>query len=214
LPAELEQKDRRELDDAVFELLGVNDADKRTALIDQLYRELTIHFRGVRIVEVQKMEQRRQGSGSREVSASDLAEDAWKELKEDLKEPLALWLAESAGTGNTIQIPEGAVRLPDAGHFFEANTVFFGAKPTLGVECESREQAELIFAIATAGLRGSVLVPVAPEACRALLTKLSDRLARLNEHLTTLAEVRVGSEKLRAQVLDLMYRWATNGRPN
>jgi hypothetical protein len=40
LPLELQQQDRRELDDAVFELLGVEDAKRRNSLIDRLYREV------------------------------------------------------------------------------------------------------------------------------------------------------------------------------
>ncbi|MGH9752464.1 MAG: HsdM family class I SAM-dependent methyltransferase, partial [Blastocatellia bacterium] len=75
LPLELQQTDRRALDDAVFELLGVTDPQQRAELIDRLYREVAMHFRAVRIVEVQKMEQRRQG-GRTAVSANQLAQDA------------------------------------------------------------------------------------------------------------------------------------------
>ena len=59
LPLEWQQQDRRELDDAVFEMLGVSNAARRQELIDQLYREVALHHRSIRIVEVQKMEQRR-----------------------------------------------------------------------------------------------------------------------------------------------------------
>src|SRR5262249_41481249 len=76
LPNELQQADRRELDDAVFELLGVTDPKERAELIAQLYREVSLHFRSIRIVEVQKMEQRRQG-GRSTVSPHQLAQDAW-----------------------------------------------------------------------------------------------------------------------------------------
>lgn len=212
LPAELEQSDRRELDDAVFELLGVEDAGERAALIDQLYKELTTHFRAVRIVEVQKMEQRRQGGASRDVSAHDLASDAWGELEEDLRGPLSSWLAENQASAKTIHIPDGPARIPDASHFFEANTVFFGSKPAASVECDSREQAELVYTVATAGLRGAVLIPVAPDACRDLASELSARLLRIKDRLQALAESRAGSDRTREQVFELMYRWCVNGR--
>jgi len=212
MPAELEQQDRRLLDDAVFELLGVPDADRRKALIDQLYREVALHFRAIRIVEVQKMEQRRQGGASRDVSAEDLAKDAWNELEDDLRSPLSSWLAENPATAKTIHIPDGAARLPDASHFFEANTVFFGSKPAVSVDCDNREQAELVYAVATAGLRGAVLVPVAPDACRELASEFSTRLSRIKDRLQTLAESRAGSDKIRAQVFELLYRWAIDGR--
>jgi hypothetical protein len=212
MPEELQQQDRRELDDAVFELLGVDDADRRRDLIDLLYREVALHFRAIRIVEVQKMEQRRQGGSSRDVSAQDLAADAWGELEGDLRVPLSSWLAEFPSTSKTIQIPDGPARLPDESHFFEANTVFFGSKPAVSVACDNREQAELVYAVATAGLRGPVLLPIAPEACREVAGELSIRLSRTRDRLQTLAESRAGSEKTRAQVFDLLYRWAIDGR--
>src|SRR5262249_5023696 len=65
LPAELQRPDRYALDDAVFELLGVTEKKNRELLIEQLYREVTQHHRDIRIVEVQKMEQRRGASAGR-----------------------------------------------------------------------------------------------------------------------------------------------------
>lgn len=212
LPAELKQQDRRSLDDAVFELLGVTDRERRNSLIDRLYREVALHFRAVRIVEVQKMEQRRQGAAGRDVSAIDLATDAWHDLEENLRTPLSSWLAESAAAVKTIYIPEGQVRIPDANHFFEANTVFFGSKQTISIDCDSREEAELVYALARAGLRGPVRVPGEPEACREAAMHLSLRLTTVEDRLQTLAASRAGSEKMRAQVFEVMHRWALSGK--
>jgi hypothetical protein len=44
-------RDRRDLDLAVFELIGVTDAEERERLCDQLYFETAKHFREIRIVE-------------------------------------------------------------------------------------------------------------------------------------------------------------------
>lgn len=211
LPVELEQRDRRELDDAVFELLGVNDRGARAALIDRLYHEITMHFRAVRIVEVQKMEQRRQGGG-KEVSAHDLARDAWKELEAGLKTPLASWIAQNPARSKVIQIPEGTPRIPEEMHLFEAHTVFFGSKPPASIHCDSREQAELVYEVAKWGLRGPVPLPIAREDCRTLIAELSSRLTGIRHALQALAESRAGSERTREQVFDLLYRWAINGR--
>jgi hypothetical protein len=125
LPRELQQADRWALDDAVFELLGVTDAQQRAELIDQLYREVASHFHGVRIVEVQKMEQRRQG-GKSAVSANQLAQDASEELEADWPQPLSDWLAAQSRSTKTLELPEGEPQLPDASNFFEATTVYFG----------------------------------------------------------------------------------------
>src|SRR5882724_248410 len=54
LPAELQMSDRRDLDVAVFELIGVADRAERERLCDQLYFETAKHFREIRIVEIKK----------------------------------------------------------------------------------------------------------------------------------------------------------------
>ncbi len=56
LPNELKMADRRDLDLAVFELLGITNATEREKLVDELYYETANHFRQIRIVEVQKQE--------------------------------------------------------------------------------------------------------------------------------------------------------------
>lgn len=168
LPLELQQEDRRELDDAVFELLGVTDPRRREKLIDQLYREVTLHFRSIRIVEVQKMEQRRHGNRDR-VSQMELALDAWNELEPEWQTPLSAWLEEQTPQAKIVDVPDGEPRLPDDGNFFEATTIYFGKKPAVSHVCASRAEAELLFAIARAGLHGPISVPASEHECRRLV---------------------------------------------
>lgn len=213
LPSELQQPDRRELDDAVFELLGVADGRRRRELVDRLYREVAFHFRSIRIVEVQKMEQRRHGGGEGAVSQRELALDAWNQLDPDLQKPLGSWLDDQSGKAKTIPLPEGEVRLPAAENFFEATTVYFGKKPAASHVCSSRAEAELIYAIAHAGLRGPVSVPAAEGECRFLVQSLAARLCAARERFEELARERAGSDKLREQVVELLYRWFLRGKP-
>jgi hypothetical protein len=212
LPLELQRQDRRELDALTFEALGVVSERRREQLIDQLYSASTLYHREQRIQDIQSTINRNKASGATSPTTTELAEDAWGELEDDLKTPLSSWLAGNPATAKAVQIPDGPVRLPDSGHFFEANTVFFGSKPAVSVDCSSRGQAELVHAIATSGLRGVVPVPVEPDACRELAMELSVRLSTIKERLGALAESRAGSDKIRAQVFELMYRWAINGR--
>ncbi len=88
--------DRRALDLAVFELLGVTDAKEREALCDELYRETAAHFRQIRVVEIQKQEQRAKSEG-RAFRTDELAADLWDGLTNDEKQPLADWLREQVG---------------------------------------------------------------------------------------------------------------------
>jgi hypothetical protein len=212
LPEELQKEDRRQLDDAVFELLGVSDPKRRNELVDRLYREMTLHTRAIRVVEVQKMEQRRHGGGTEKISQLELALDAWQALEPEWQKPLSGWLQETARHAKIVSMPEGAVRITEAGNFFEANTIYFGRKPALSHVCASRAEAELLYAIATQGLRGPVSVPTREQDCVQLATALEKRLADARSRFEELAAVRAGTDELREWVVDTLYKWFVHGK--
>ncbi len=212
LPVELQQADRRELDDAVFELLGVTNAKRRQELIDQLYREVAQHYRDIRIIEVQKMEQRR-GGGSSKVSALQLALSAWDELEPDWRKPLAQWLAEEVDGAKLVNIPEGEVRLPDAQNFLDATTIYFGKQPPVVHVCDNRTEAELLLAIAQASLRGPVSIPTNEKECGRLAQSLGTRIAEGKLKLAEIAKQYAGADKLREQVVTTLTRWFIQGKP-
>jgi len=212
LPRELQQSDRRKLDDSVFQLLGVADLNRREKLIDQLYREVTFHNRAIRIVEVQKMEQRRHGGNKSYVSQMELALDAWDSLEPEWRIPLSEWLDQQTGKAKIINLPEGEVRLSGDGNFFEANTIYFGKKPAVSHVCASRAEAELVAAIAREGLRGPVSLPATEKECARLARMLESRLSEAKARFEGLAGELAGTERLRAQVVEQLHRWFVHGR--
>ena len=60
--------------------------------MDELYWETANHFRQIRVVEIQRQEQRAKSEG-REFRTDELAADLWDSLPEDDKQPLTVWLA-------------------------------------------------------------------------------------------------------------------------
>lgn len=213
LPVELEHEDRRMLDALTFEVLGVRKEERREALVNQLYRESTLYYREQRIQDIQSTINRSKTSGRRSPSHEDLAEDAWREVEPDLQQPLSQWLSRESDGAQIINIPDGAIRLPDAGHFFEATTVFFGSKPGTSHVCANRPQAELLAGIASAGLRGPVSLPMTESECRELNGLLNARLERARRRFGELSESRAGTERLREAIAQLLYRWFLHGRP-
>ena len=213
LPAELKQDDRRELDDAVFELLGVADAKERSRLIDRLYEETTRHFRDVRVTEIQKMEDRRTG-GSTKFAIGDHAADAWDAL--DLTDliPLAEWVAAHAtGVCEVINIPtERPVHLV-RGAMFDNETVYFGKARREYMVCQSCGEAELIARMATLGVSGEVCVPKTDRAAMKLLNTLNVRHEKATTRLRELATSRTADADTQAQVFDLLERWFVLGKP-
>ncbi len=112
-----------------------------------------------------------------------------------------------------VEIPEGDIRLPAAENMFESTTIYFGKNPAVSLVCDSRAEAELLVAIAEAGYRGPISIPTTEEGCRILHQKLLDRLARARAHFEELARERAGSERLQAQIVDILWRWFIYGRP-
>jgi hypothetical protein len=213
LPNELNQPDRRDLDDAVFELLGVVDAAERARLIDKLYEAVTLHFRDIRVTEIQKMEDRRKGDKAK-FSTTDLAADAWDAIDLPDLTPLVEWVkANAGGLCEEVHIPsERPVHLEAVG-MFDTQTVYFGKARRQHIVCASRGQAELIARIAELGVTGDCLVPSSNEHAMKLLDALDHRHAQSAARLRDLAESRTSDEAKQDEVFALLERWYVLGKP-
>ena len=217
LPIELTMPDRRALDLAVFELLGVTDAAEREKLCDALYHETTAHFRHNRILDIQKQEQRAK-TEDREFRTDELAADLWDSLPEEDKQPLAQWIASQATGGAAVNIPEGHASLPDANDFLDANTVFFrhshgGKVVSQSLHLPSRAHAEIIYLLAQHGIRGSLPLPATEKAAQTLQPQIVKRLAALAAKAGELARSRTGDEKRVADLARVLEFWMIHGKP-
>lgn len=212
LPNELQQQDRRELDDAVFELLGVADPTERNTLIDRLYEITALHFRAVRVTEIQKMEDRAKG-GQSKFAVSDHAADAWDALDLADLTPLTEWVkANTSGTREEIDIPgQRPVFLP-ANDLFPADTVYFGPKQRQHIVCGSHGQAKLVARMGELGVIGPVCVPSNESEALALLDKVNQRHEHAMARMRELAASRSGNTEMQEQVFKLLERWFVVGK--
>ncbi len=216
LPTELLMPDRRALDLAVFELLGVTDAKERDAFCDELYRETAAHFRQIRVVEIQKQVQRAKNEG-RAFRTDELAADLWDALTDDEKQPLAEWLAAQVSDGTTLEIPEGRASLPDATDMLDATTVFFrqsitGKTQAKSLPLGSRSLAEIVFRLAQLGLHGPARLPDTEVAARSFATELESRLTSIAEKANHLARSRTSDERKASDLASLLQHWMIHGR--
>lgn len=219
LPNELKMPDRRALDLAVFELLGVASAGEREKLVDELYYETANHFRQIRIVEVQKQQQRAKSDG-REFRTDELAADIWDSLPPADKQPLVEWLAAQvkAGDGFVVDVPEGRASLPDAGDMLDANAIFFrppGADKSAvqKIQLPGRAHAEMIFTLARQNLHGPLPLPKSEAEARTLLAGLTQRLAAFAAQAEALARSRTSDEKKAGELAALLEFWLVQGKP-
>ncbi len=211
IPKELAHRDRRALDDAVLELLGIADAQERAELITSLYETTARHFREIRIVEISKMEQRAK-TERRRLSVEDLALDIWDAAEIEDKTPLREWLAKQPEAKSEIEIPEDKPAFLPDNPLFELNTVCFGKAGKIRMEYRSREQAELAFHLANYGISGPVTVPLNKEACRAVFGRMKDRIKRANAIFSELAESRTSDDRIRTQLIEVLERWYIQGK--
>jgi hypothetical protein len=210
LSQELKQADRRELDDAVFQMLGVTDPQERTALIARLYEATARHFRDIRVVEIEKMEQRSKSQNKR-FSLDDLAADIWDAAALDDATPLAEWVAQRPESDSCASIPEERPVHLSNDVMFAPNTVYFGKDRKTFADCPSRGQAELVARLAELGVSGDVRMPRDHHACCQLLDRAKVRLERARARFRELAESRTGDERYRQQLMEVLERWFVLG---
>ncbi|MGD1087078.1 MAG: hypothetical protein ABSA47_20265, partial [Verrucomicrobiota bacterium] len=213
LPAELCQADRRELDDCVFELIGVTSKQERQKMVDELYRVTTEYYRYQRTQDIQAMENRA-GNNSRRFDAQDLAGSIWHSLSQGEQGlGVAEWIKSAYHEREPVKIPEGKPEALGAGDMFDpSGVVFKGNKETHHITYASSEQAALVAALAGAGIRGAIEVPKSAPACALCLEELQNRIKRAQERFTDFAASRTGTQALREKTSALLMHWYIHGR--
>ncbi|MBE3063948.1 MAG: hypothetical protein IMZ69_02890 [Spirochaetes bacterium] len=208
---ELQQADRRELDDAVFELLGILDRKERGELIRRLYDATAQHFRDIRVVEIEKMEQRAKSETGR-FSVYDLAADVWDAAELGDATPLVKWTGQQAESDSVAIIPEERPAVVADSPLFSEYGVNFGKSRKTHVTCQSAGEAELLARLANLGVSGEVKTPSQREPCVALLDRVNVRMEKARARFRELAESRTGDEPVREQLLEVLERWFVLGR--
>jgi hypothetical protein len=211
LPNELQKPDRQTLDDALFELLGVSDPHERREWIERLYEATARHFREIRVVEIEKMQQRAK-TGKRRFNIQDMAADIWDAAGIEDTMPLADWIAQWPLPLSPVFIPEERPALPSNNQLFAPNTVYFGKSYTTSVEYPSSEHAELVVRLANLGIEGDLDLPTEPKECVTLLESLNERLKTARSRFNQLAASRTTDEAVRDRLTKLLERWYVLGR--
>lgn len=208
---ELQQSDRISLDDAVFELLGVDNADDRAALVADLYNSTAVYFREGRVVELQAMENRAKTS-PRDLNNADLASDIWDALELGDMTPLKEWLAKQPEADSDTTIPDERPAFLPENPLFELKVVSFGKDGKISREYQSRAQAELVYRLAKLGLSGGVRLPSDRESSLRLRERLGSRMGGFHARAKELVSSRTADEHKQTQILELLEHWFVFGR--
>jgi hypothetical protein len=206
--SELEMPDRRALDEAVLELLGVTDRKERAALMDRLYGYLREFFEQTRAKEEKAIANKHRAKRRAAASPAELAAQVLAELKDkhpsllrgyadflDLDQPFS-----------TFDLPDGGE--PELHHDMFASTGsvrFMRGKKQVGlVSTQSPEQAALLNVVARQGVRGLVRVPLDGAGCARLQARFEAFLENREQRIRLLIAERTGDADLQAAVLGIV----------
>ena len=191
LSDEFDLDDRRELDDAVLEMLGIEDADERTALRDGLYQAMTDMHNAIRAREVIAQKDRRQAKRRATVTALDIAEEIWSERRLDLH---LLQFPDDfvprQYDGETFSLPDGDVEVGAAmiamDQLLQIGTIRVGGKDGEVLNVSSHARARFIEALSECHRSGEVRLPD-DEVCEQAVSRFSQYREDLRERCSQLA---------------------------
>ncbi len=192
--SELDQADRRLLDDAVLELLGVTARTERSRLLDALYSHLRQYFENVRVKEEEAIDNKRRAASQATLGVDQIVGDVMQAIERDHPALLRSYSELNPGTeGDGIRIPAGGVPVV-VNDLVSCGVRFAEGRSGHIVATNNLEQAELVAAVALVGPRGrSLFIPRDPATA-------TDVAARLRSHQQ--GRLRVANELVQERTAD------------
>ena len=208
--------DRRELDDATLEILGIEDADERTALRDSIYRDVTDLQQAIREREIIAQHDRR-NSGQRATSSSQVIAGE-------------LWLDHASGL-NLLQFPEDFVAQPDEGDAFDlppgevevgqalmddagllrVGTIRIGGLNGEVIDASSAFRARFLEALSMCHQTGQVRLP-GDDVCAEAVNRFAEYRQELRNRVSLLAQQRTADQRRQRAIVDALMRRALQWR--
>jgi hypothetical protein len=200
LDEDLEAQDRRDLDDAVFELLGEGSTQARRVWVDRLYAEIRSFHGAMKEKELLAMKNRLATARGSTVSAADMATEIWDAIDPSLKQRFPEDFISQGETVETVELPDGKFKTIDEPLMGRVGFSIDGRHTELGDE----RRLELVRAIFTFGRRGPVPIPCSGEGCATVLNRFRAYDDQVLAEFSHQAGQRTASEKMQARVLSIL----------
>ena len=208
--------DRRELDDATLEILGIEDADERTALRDRIYRDVTNLQQAIREREIIAQGDRR-NAGQRATSSPQAIADE-------------LWLDYESGL-NLLQFPDDFVTRPNEGEFFDlppgevevgralmdeagllrVGTIRVGGRNGEIIDAGNAFRARFLEALSLCHQAGQVRLP-GDYICAEAVSSFAQYRQELRNRCQQLAQQRTADQRRQRAIADALIRKALQWR--
>ncbi len=205
---ELDMEDRRGLDDAVLEMLGVSSNEKRSRLINQLYDYLGDYFERTRQKEEKAIENKQKSKRRGPASPKEIANQIFKELSEKNEELLKKYDPDFIDVNkpfDVFEIPQdGIPEIHD--DMFATHTVKFvkGKKILKTIETKNAHQAPLISLIATSGGGGLVRIPHKIDDCKRVFNNFQALLNERDARLWELLKERTADQEMQGEIYEAL----------
>ena len=208
--------DRRDLDDAVLEILGFEDASERAALRDRLYRDVTDLQRAIRERELIAQRDRARVGTRGELSSQDIANELWAEHRSELN---VLQFPEDfvprTNEGELFDLPQGEVEvggaLIDTGGLLRAGTIRVGGWYGGVIDVGSAPRAGFLKALSLCGHSGQVRLPP-DEICDDATSAFAQYRTELRARCSLLADTRTRDQRRQQAIVDALLRRALQWR--
>jgi hypothetical protein len=201
---ELDMPDRRELDDAVLEMLGVESKKRRNEILDELYAYLKEFYELTRQKEEKAIQNKNKSRRRGAARPSEIASQILAELKEN--EPR--WFKHYRDFID-LDKPYDSAEIPEDGDpeihtdLFTGNSVRFkGRGKLVTVEVKSEVQSHLVLELALSGVRGLVRIPHKESDCRSVYEEYRRFIDDRNKRLWQLVENRTADEDMQEKVYE------------
>jgi hypothetical protein len=206
---ELEQADRVELDDAVFEALGVKDPTERQQWRERVYGELKRLYKRKRELEEIAMENRiKAARAKRTASARTLAKEIWREMDKSAFRHFPDDFVLPGMPTKKFRLPEGEVQV--GRELFTGAGALGTGYVMIGDDLRfigSMVKADFVQAWQEAGNTGTAHVPEDDRVCQQVLDAYQQYREEIQEDILRWARSRTADERLQMQVISLLWRY-------
>ena len=208
--------DRRELDDATLEVLGIEDSDERTALRDRLYRDFTELQQAIREREIIAQRDRRRSSQRAAVTPQYIADELWHEHEADLD---LLQFPDDFVTrpneGDIFDLPPGPVEvgtaLMDTGNLLKMGSIRVGGSDGEVMDVGSVSRGRYLEALSLCHRAGQVRLPD-EEVCEDAVSSFSRYRRDLRDRCSQFAQERTSNQRRQRAIVDALLRRALQWR--
>ena len=208
--------DRRDLDDATLEVLGIEGADERTALRDRLYRDITDLQQAIRKREVIAQRDRVRSSQRAAATPQHVADELWYEHESELD---LLQFPEDFVTrsneGDIFDLPSGEVEvgtaLMDIGNLLKVGTIRVGGRDGEVIDVGSVSRSRFLEALSLCHRTGQVRLP-SEQVCDDAVSSFAQYRQDLRDRCSQLAQLRTPDQRRQRAIIDALLRRALQWR--